>query len=69
MSRHRLWRGFPIDAFVKIVYILHRFVLYTFPHGFEWGCMGKVAAALLGSIIGGFAAVGAIVFWFGWGLP
>lgn len=31
--------------------------------------MGKISAALLGSIIGGFAAVGAIVFWFGWGIP
>lgn len=31
--------------------------------------MGKVSSALLGSIIGGFAAVAAIVFWFGWGLP
>lgn len=31
--------------------------------------MGKVGAAILGAIIGGFAAVAAIVFWFGWGLP
>ena len=31
--------------------------------------MGKVSAAILGAIIGGFAAVAAIVFWFGWGLP
>ncbi len=31
--------------------------------------MGKVSAALLGAIIGGFSAVAAIVFWFGWGLP
>lgn len=31
--------------------------------------MGKVSSALLGSIIGGFAAVAAMVFWFGWGLP
>ena len=31
--------------------------------------MGKVSAALLGSIVGGFAAVGAMVFWFRWGLP
>ncbi|MFN7599018.1 MAG: hypothetical protein ACK5PT_20245 [Cereibacter sp.] len=31
--------------------------------------MGKVSAALMGSIIGGLAAVGAMVFWFGWGLP
>lgn len=31
--------------------------------------MSKVSSALLGSIIGGFAAVAAIVFWFGWGLP
>ena len=30
--------------------------------------MGKVLALLLGAIIGGFAAVAAIVFWFGWGL-
>lgn len=30
--------------------------------------MGKVGAAILGAIIGGFAAVGAVVFWFGWGL-
>lgn len=30
--------------------------------------MGKVGAAILGSIIGGFTAVAAIVFWFGWGL-
>lgn len=31
--------------------------------------MGKVSSALLGSIIGGFAAVAAMVLWFGWGLP
>jgi len=31
--------------------------------------MGKVAAATIGAIIGGFVAVKAIVFWFGWGLP
>ncbi|MCA0908205.1 hypothetical protein LCM27_17535 [Ruegeria marisrubri] len=31
--------------------------------------MGKLSAAILGAIIGGFAAVAAIVFWFGWGLP
>ena len=31
--------------------------------------MGKVSSALLGSIIGGFAAVAAMIFWFGWGLP
>lgn len=31
--------------------------------------MGKVSAALLGSMIGGFAAVAAMVFWFGWGMP
>ena len=31
--------------------------------------MGKVGAAILGAIIGGFAAVGAIVYWFGWGMP
>ncbi len=31
--------------------------------------MGKVGALILGTIIGGFAAVVAIVFWFGWGLP
>lgn len=31
--------------------------------------MGKVSSALLGSIIGGFAAVVAMVVWFGWGLP
>ncbi len=30
--------------------------------------MGKVSAVILGSIIGGFAAVGSIVFWFGWGM-
>lgn len=30
--------------------------------------MGKVSAAILGAIIGGFAAVAAVVFWFGWGL-
>ena len=31
--------------------------------------MGKISAAILGAIIGGFSAVAAIVFWFGWGLP
>ncbi len=31
--------------------------------------MGKVSASILGSIIGGFAAVAAMVIWFGWGLP
>lgn len=31
--------------------------------------MSKVSAALLGSMIGGFAAVAAMVFWFGWGMP
>jgi len=31
--------------------------------------LGKLGAAILGAIIGGFAAVAAIVFWFGWGLP
>lgn len=31
--------------------------------------MGKIAATILGAIIGGFAAVAAIVYWFGWGLP
>lgn len=31
--------------------------------------MGKVGAAVLGAIIGGFAAASAIVLWFGWGLP
>ncbi len=31
--------------------------------------MGKVGAAILGAIIGGFASVAAVVFWFGWGLP
>ncbi len=30
--------------------------------------MGKVAATLVGSIIGGFAAVAAMVVWFGWGV-
>jgi hypothetical protein len=30
--------------------------------------LGKLAGVILGAIIGGFAAVGAIVFWFGWGL-
>jgi hypothetical protein len=30
--------------------------------------MGKVTAAILGALIGGFAAVAAMVFWFGWGL-
>lgn len=31
--------------------------------------MGKIAATILGAIIGAFVAVAAIVFWFGWGLP
>ncbi len=31
--------------------------------------MGKLSAAILGAIVGGFAAVAGIVFWFGWGLP
>lgn len=31
--------------------------------------MGKLGVAILGAIIGGFAAVAAIVFLFGWGLP
>lgn len=31
--------------------------------------MGKLSAAILGSIVGGFVAVGAVVIWFGWGLP
>lgn len=31
--------------------------------------MGKIGAAILGAIIGVFAAVAAIVFWFGWGMP
>lgn len=31
--------------------------------------MGKVGAAIIGAIIGGFAAVAAIVFLFVWGLP
>ena len=31
--------------------------------------MGKVSAAILGSIIGGLGAVAAIIFWFGWGMP
>lgn len=31
--------------------------------------MGKVSAAILGAIIGGFAAVAAVVVWFGWGMP
>jgi len=31
--------------------------------------LGKIGAAILGAIIGGFAAVASIVFWFGWGLP
>lgn len=30
--------------------------------------MGRVSSAILGSIIGGFSALAAIVFWFGWGL-
>lgn len=31
--------------------------------------MGKVGAAILGAITGGFAAAAAIIFWFGWGTP
>lgn len=31
--------------------------------------MGKISAAILGAIIGGFSAVAAILFYFGWGLP
>ena len=31
--------------------------------------MGKIAATILGAVIGGFAAVAAIVYWFGWGVP
>lgn len=31
--------------------------------------MGRVSAALMGSVIGGFAAVAGMVLWFGWGLP
>ena len=31
--------------------------------------MGKMIAAFLGAIAGGFAAVSAIVVWFGWGMP
>ena len=31
--------------------------------------MGKVSAAILGAIVGGFAAVAAVVWFFGWGLP
>lgn len=31
--------------------------------------MGRIGATILGSIIGGFAAVAAIVFLFGWGMP
>ncbi|MBO0347197.1 hypothetical protein J0X15_18355 [Roseibium sp. CAU 1637] len=30
--------------------------------------MGKIGATLLGAIVGGFSAVGAIIFWFGWGM-
>ncbi|XSG82497.1 MAG: hypothetical protein ACPW61_01585 [Methyloligella sp. ZOD6] len=30
--------------------------------------MGKVSAAILGALVGGFAAVAAIIFWFGWGM-
>ena len=30
--------------------------------------MGKLSAAVLGSVVGGFAALAAMVFWFGWGL-
>lgn len=29
--------------------------------------MSKISTAILGAIIGGFAAVAAVVFWFGWG--
>ena len=31
--------------------------------------MGKVGAMIIGALIGGFAAVAAIVLWFGWGVP
>jgi hypothetical protein len=31
--------------------------------------MGKIGASILGSVIGGFAAVAALVVWFGWGIP
>ncbi|MDB5587867.1 MAG: hypothetical protein JWP26_2837 [Devosia sp.] len=31
--------------------------------------MGKIAAIILGAIIGGFAACAALVAWFGWGVP
>lgn len=31
--------------------------------------MGKVSAAILGAIVGGFAAVLAVVWFFGWGMP
>lgn len=31
--------------------------------------MGKISAAILGAIVGSFAAVAAVIFWFGWGLP
>jgi hypothetical protein len=31
--------------------------------------LGKVSTVILGAIIGAFAAVAAIMFWFGWGLP
>lgn len=34
----------------------------------SWGPMGKLSVAILGSIIGGFAAVAATILWFGWGL-
>lgn len=30
--------------------------------------MSRLSSALLGSIVGGFAAVAAMVFWFGWGV-
>lgn len=30
--------------------------------------MGKISAAVLGSIIGGFAVLAATIFWFGWGI-
>ena len=31
--------------------------------------MGKLSVAILAAVIGGLTAVGAIVYWFGWGLP
>ena len=30
--------------------------------------MGRIIVAILGSIVGGFAAVAAVIFWFDWGL-